>query len=191
MEDLLDDRFKDGLEEHRALSILGRVAGALRLLHQPWSINGQTWKLVYQDLKPANIMLGPHDHAYLIDAGGCRVTVNGKLASEGAHTPGYCPPECTMARMPIGSPTDSYCVGATLYHLLTGQSPASLLPDIIRSEDQHAVVPDRWDWKLLEKRASGETVRFVKACLGPSRDRPADGEVLVKELRRLSGGAGA
>src|SRR5262249_46242006 len=133
-----------------------------------------------------NVMLGASDHAYLIDLGGCRLSINDRLVLEGAHTPGYCPPECTMQQMSITPAADSYAVGSTLYHLLTGQAPLELLPKVIRSQDEHAVAPGRWDWPALQKRASPATYRFVRACLEPSaRNRPPDGEALVGEINRL------
>ncbi len=186
LEDLLEDRWSDGMEEHRALHVMRQVCGVLRHLHRPWTVGGATWKLVYQDLKPANIMLGWHDRAYLIDMGGCRLTINDKLALEGAHTPGYCPPECTLSQMAITPRADSYSVGSTLYHLLTGKNPLSLLPDVIRSLDEHCVRPEKWDWALLGRRAGSATVRLIRACLEPAaRNRPADGEELYNALGGL------
>jgi serine/threonine protein kinase len=188
LEDLLEDRWPDGMDEKRALEVMRQVAGVLRLLHRPWNIGGAGWRLVYQDLKPANIMLGAHDRAYLIDLGGCRVSINGKLVQEGAHTPGYCPPETTLAQMTITPAADSYAAGSSLYHLLTGVAPLSLLPDVIRSTDEHAVRPERWDWPLLERKASPATCKLIRACLDPAAsDRPADGEALYTEINRLLG----
>jgi serine/threonine protein kinase len=141
----LDDRWSDGMDEHRALEVMRQVAGVLAILHQPWDLGGASWRLIYQDLKPANIMLGAGDRAYLIDLGGCRLTIDGKLRQEGAHTPGYCPLESTLAQMTITPAADSYTAGSTLFHLLTGKPPLSFLPDVIRSADEHAVRPENWD----------------------------------------------
>ena len=179
LEDLLEDRWPDGMEEHRALYVMRQVCEVLRRLHRPWTVSGTTWQLVYQDMKPANIMLGAHDRAYLIDLGGCRLSINDRLVLEGAHTPGYCPPECTLSQMTITPRADCYGVGSTLFHLLTGKNPLSLLPDVIRSLDEHSVRPDKWDWKLLEAKARPATVRLVRACLDPlAGNRPRDGEEL-------------
>src|SRR5262249_53176207 len=158
------DRWAEGMEEALALEVMRQVAGVLALVHRPWTVNGQAWRLVYLDLKPANVMLGPHGHAYLIDLGGCRLSINGRLVLEGAHTPGYCPPEGTLAQMSIGPPADVYPFGSTLYHLLTGHSPLALLPEVVRSQDEHAVRPERWDWAGLARRASPGTCRLVRAC---------------------------
>ena len=168
------------------MQVLRQAAGVLRLLHRPWTIGGACWQLVYQDLKPANIMLGAHDRAYLIDLGGCRLTINDRLTQEGAHTPGYCPPESTLAQMSITPAADSYTAGSTLFHLLTGKSPLTFLPDMIRSLDEHAVRPERWDWPLLERKASPATCRFIRDCLDPvAANRPADGADLYEQINRL------
>jgi serine/threonine protein kinase len=186
LEDLLEDRWPDGMSEDRALRVMQQVCDVLRVLHRPWTVGGASWRLVYQDLKPANIMLGAHDRAYLIDMGGCRLTINDKLALEGAHTPGYCPPELTLSQMSITPRADSYTVGSTLYHLLTGKHPLSLLPDVIRSLDEHAVRPEKWDWGLLQRRAGAATVALVRACLDPvAGNRPAHGEELATALAQL------
>lgn len=186
LEELLEERWPDGMPEARALDVMLQVAGVLRHLHAPWTVGGAAWSLVYQDLKPANVMLGPDDRAYLIDFGGCRVTIGGRPAMEGAHTPGYCPPECTLARMEVGPRADVYSAGCTLYHLLTGTGPLTLLPEVIRSLDEHAVRPEKWDWALLRRKASGPACELVRACLSPSpRDRPADGGGLCEALGRL------
>jgi serine/threonine protein kinase len=133
-------------------------------------------------------MLGHHDRAYLIDLGGCRLTINGQLRLEGAHTPGYCPLETTLAQMTITAAADSYTAGSTLFHLLTGKAPLSFLPDVIRSTDEHAVRPESWDWALLEQKASPPTCALVRRCLDPvASNRPADGAALYDEINRLLG----
>jgi serine/threonine protein kinase len=188
LEDLLDDRWPQGMDEHRALEVMRQVSSVLSVLHKPWTIAGATWRLIYQDLKPANIMLGAHDRAYLIDLGGCRLTIDGKLRQEGAHTPGYCPPESTLAQMTITAAADSYTAGSTLFHLLTGKAPLSFLPDVIRSSDEHAVRPESWDWARLEKKASPATCRLIRSCLDPTAgNRPADGAELFEQINRLLG----
>jgi serine/threonine protein kinase len=188
LEDLIKEEWRDGVEEHRGLEILRQVINVLRILHRPVQMaNGAIWRIVYQDLKPANILLGEHDYAVLIDFGGCWVTVNGQAVMMGASSAGYCPPECGKQGSTLTPAADSYTVGSTLYHLLTGQSPTDLLSGGLAGTERH-VRPDRWDWDLLSRKASAATVRLVRTCLEPgAKDRPADGSTLHDALVRLLG----
>jgi serine/threonine protein kinase len=186
LEDVLEEQAPAGLDEGRALGVLVQVLDVLRRLHRTAGpAGGGRWDVVYQDLKPGNILLGPHDRATLIDLGGCRLSVDGRLALRGAHTPGYCPEECCRADVPVTAAADAYAAGSTLYHLLTGRPPADFLPRVPRGPEDHAVHPDRWDWALLEGKASPGACRLVRRCLHPvPGQRPTDDE-LAAEVRRL------
>jgi serine/threonine protein kinase len=187
LESLLEREMRQGMEEQRALGIVQQITYVLRLLHRAWTMsNGDRWELVYQDLKPANVLLGAHDYAALVDWGGCRLLVNGRVALAGAFTPGYCPPECGLTGVPLTPAADSYTVGSTLYHLLTGTAPGKFLPPGLAGSATPAVLPDRWDWALLEKKATAATCKLVRACLHANpRDRPPDGAALHEEITRL------
>jgi hypothetical protein len=88
--------------------------------------------------------------------------------------------------MTITPRADVYTFGSTLYHLLTGKNPLSFLPDVIRSLDEHAVRPEKWDWALLQRKASAATCRLVRECVDPvAGNRPAGGEELCAALSRL------
>jgi serine/threonine protein kinase len=102
----------------QALVWVTQVADALVYLHsrQP--------PVVHRDIKPANIRITPEGQAMLVDFGLVKVYDPHLRTTMGARavTPGYAPPEqyghgATDAR------TDIYALGATLYHMLTGQEP--------------------------------------------------------------------
>ena len=95
LEELLQREFPKGMEEHRALEIIAPVVQILERLHEPWRLpSGRTWHCVYQDLKPANILIDPLGRPTLLDFGGCQVVIDGVPVLEGACTAGYAPPEC-------------------------------------------------------------------------------------------------
>lgn len=81
--------------------------------------------IIYRDMKPANVMLKPDGQVALIDFGTAREY---KEHSQGdttwLGTRGYAAPEQFGGRGQTDARTDIYCLGATMYHLLTGYSPA-------------------------------------------------------------------
>lgn len=78
--------------------------------------------IIYRDMKPANIMLQPNGNIKLIDFGIAKEYKEDEIAD--AHrmgTRGYAAPEQFDGK--TDARTDVYCLGATLYHLLTGKNP--------------------------------------------------------------------
>lgn len=82
--------------------------------------------IIYRDMKPANVMLKPNDDITLIDFGTAREFKNRAMVEDTTclGTRGYAAPEQFGGRGQTDARTDIYCLGATLYHLLTGHSPA-------------------------------------------------------------------
>ena len=119
------------LSENLVLNYMQQLLPALDAAHKQ-----NVWHL---DIKPENIMVDRHGHAYLIDFGASKhvepsSTLTTSLAL--AYTPGYCPPELLdlsnetpeyylQAIKDIGPWTDIYALGATMYNLLTDTIPPS------------------------------------------------------------------
>jgi serine/threonine protein kinase len=76
--------------------------------------------VLYRDLKPSNLMLTPDGRIVFIDFGIARTSLP-KDAATRVITAGYSPPEQYFGRPETRS--DLYALGATLFHLLTGQRP--------------------------------------------------------------------
>lgn len=96
------------------------VCDVLNYLHT------QSPPIVYRDLKPANIMLKPNNSITLIDFGTAREAKNTAAADTiSLGTRGYAAPEQFGDNARTDSRTDIYCLGATLYHLVTGHNPAT------------------------------------------------------------------
>src|ERR671939_995701 len=100
----------------RALRIVGQIASALDAAHARG--------LVHRDVKPANILIGDGDRAYLSDFG-----VVKELASNGATRTGsfvgtieYCAPEQIEGRAVDGR-ADVYALACVLYECLAGTPP--------------------------------------------------------------------
>lgn len=129
------------LEEHGAqpqeyvIKWAKQLCDALGYLH---SLNPP---IIYRDMKPANIMLKPDGNITLIDFGTAKTYDFAVGETTGIGTVGYAAPE-----QYIGSGlgrtdarTDIYCLGITLYHLLTGIDPCR---NVISNRSIRAVNPN-------------------------------------------------
>lgn len=94
------------------------LCGVLEYLHS------QNPPIIYRDMKPANVMLQPNGNVKLIDFGIAREYKEQNLEDTvSLGTKGYAAPEQFGGRGQTDARTDIYCLGVTLYHLLTGQNP--------------------------------------------------------------------
>lgn len=89
-------------------------------------LHSQPKPIIYRDMKPANVMLKPDGTVTLIDFGTAREFKDRQMVEDTTclGTRGYAAPEQFGGRGQTDARTDIYCLGATLYHLLTGHSPA-------------------------------------------------------------------
>lgn len=119
-EDLQDmlDRTSRPLPESQALGWIGQVCDALTYLHQHQP------PIIHRDIKPGNIRITPRGQAMLVDFGIAKLYDSQTHTTAGARafTPGYSPPE-QYGKGPTDERSDIYALGATLYTLLTNQTP--------------------------------------------------------------------
>jgi class 3 adenylate cyclase/ABC-type branched-subunit amino acid transport system substrate-binding protein/streptogramin lyase/predicted Ser/Thr protein kinase len=114
--DLKDLIVREGpLAPERTLAIAGQVAAALGAAHARG--------LVHRDVKPGNVLLDEHEHAYLTDFGltkqvGGASTQTGQLVG----TLDYLAPE-QIAGQEVDGRTDEYALACLLYECLTGSPP--------------------------------------------------------------------
>jgi len=107
-----------GLRPRTALPWIIQTCDAISYLH------GQRPPVIHRDIKPANIKITPDGRAVLVDFGIAKRYDPQRATSAGARavTPGYSPPE-QYGGASTDARSDIYALGATLYHLLTGQQP--------------------------------------------------------------------
>ena len=115
----------DNITAEWLLPVLEKILSALGYLHAQG--------LIHRDIKPNNILLREDGEPILIDFGTARA-----LESTHSHshigTPGYMPLEQLSAGGKRGPWTDFYALGATCYHLITGEIPPHSLDRIEEDE---------------------------------------------------------
>lgn len=100
------------------------IAWAKQLTDVLGYLHSRTPAIIYRDMKPANIMLRPDGNVTLIDFGTAREYKEKNLADTTClGTVGYAAPEQFGGMGQTDARTDIYCLGATLYHLVTGMNP--------------------------------------------------------------------
>jgi serine/threonine protein kinase len=105
------------LEEDEAVGYVRRIGEALSEVHAV--------QLLHRDIKPENILLSEDHRVTLVDFGSAREFAAGQTKRMTALlTPGYAPLEQYGQQARFGAFTDIYALGATLYHMLTGQPPS-------------------------------------------------------------------
>lgn len=160
--------------EWTAVELAITVGEAIKYLH------GQN--MVHLDLKPGNIMLRGDDPV-LIDFGlSKQYDAAGKAetsANVGGGTPGYAPLEqvafSTAGTLPVTM--DVYAMGATLYRMLSGETPPPA----------HNINEYGFDdTALRQKGVSPELISIIRQAMMPlSRQRYASMDKMVAALRSL------
>jgi len=135
------------LEEHGALPQEYVIEWGKELCDVLEYLHNRKPPIIYRDLKPSNIMLKPNGTITLIDFGTAReYKKDGYNDTTCLGTKGYAAPEQFGGMGQTDARTDIYCLGTTMYHLLTGHNPC---------EPPYELYPIRyWDSKLssgLEK----------------------------------------
>jgi DNA-binding beta-propeller fold protein YncE len=161
-------RAEGRLDPGRAAHIVSQVASALDAAHARG--------IVHRDVKPANVLLGAADHAYLTDFGLTKnlTSHTGSTRAGGwVGTLGYVAPEQIRGER-IDARADVYALGCVLYHALSGSPPyqrdsdeATLwahLHDDPPSIAAHAAgVPQRFDEVLRRAMAKDPDERYPSA----------------------------
>jgi serine/threonine protein kinase len=146
------------LPEAEVLSWITQVCDALVYLHS------QQPPIIHRDIKPANIKITPDGRAMLVDFGIAKIYDPHLKTTLGARafTPGYSPHE-QYGQGVTDERTDIYALGATLYHILTGQEPVESIQRILRDP---LVAPEQ-----LNPSISNSTSAALKTALNVDPER--------------------
>lgn len=114
----LAQRLKDGkLDDREAVRMIADAAEAVHAAH--------SLGIIHRDLKPSNILVDPEGRVRVTDFGLAKhTTENNDLTEKGVivGTFAYMSPEQAKGDpAKIGKESDIYCLGSSLYQLLTGQ----------------------------------------------------------------------
>ena len=188
MEFVEGETIKDILEkgkifdERVALEIVLAVAEALKHAH----LRG----LIHRDVKPENVILTKDGGVKLADLGLARPTADEKWAMSEAGmaigTPYYISPEQVRGQVNVDIRADIYGLGATLYHMVTGQVPytGETPNDVMKKHADKKVLlvpPDHLNTRLSS--GLGEVVETMMAKDRENRYRnPSD---LILDLKCL------
>ena len=158
---------KGRLPQEDALIICESVAEAL----------GYAWnlcKIVHCDVKPENIMCDSKGCVKVTDLGLCQSTSlinsNAGVPNEIVGTPAYMSPEQIYADQVLDCRADIYCLGATLYHLVTGRTlfPFPNVDDVVRAHiNPESFAPDP---RTFNPKLSEDFVRLIAHMLVKDRN---------------------
>ncbi|MEJ5197702.1 MAG: serine/threonine-protein kinase [Anaerolineae bacterium] len=163
------------LEEDAVIGWMDQLCDALTYLHT------QDPPVLHRDIKPSNIKLTPRGTVKLVDFGLVKLLQPDETRTvtvvQGRGTVAYTPLEQyggdtghTDAR------SDVYSLGATMYHLLTGQAPADAKQRFLKPG---SLIPPR----DINPRISPHVERAILAAMAQHPDdRPASVEALRQML---------
>lgn len=122
-------------------------------------LHRQNPPIIYRDMKPANVMLKPDGNIVVIDFGTARTNKGGSNQdTTWLGTRGYAAPEQFGGQGETDARTDIYTLGTTLYHLITGYSPA---------DTNFVVYPVG---QLVPELAGSGIEKIISKCCEPRRE---------------------
>lgn len=174
---------RDGpLPEDEAVRIIAQVCQGLHRAHKQ--------KLIHRDVKPDNILVTSDGMAKLTDLGLVKIgdaedELNLTKTGRGLGTPNYMAPEQFRDAKNADVRCDIYSIGATLYTLLTGETPFGKVGPLecwLRKQRNELPPPREVNPKISE-RVSWAVMR---AMSGDPAARPASCKEFVEDLTGAS-----
>lgn len=117
---IIDVRDRQSLPPKEIVRITGKILQAIRYVHASG--------MLHLDISPDNILIDRTGEPVLIDFGAARTRVTPNDAGAwplGCVKDGYSPPEFYVVDRERGAWSDLYSLGASLYHVMSGDAPPS------------------------------------------------------------------
>jgi serine/threonine protein kinase len=183
--------FVDGLNLAQLLELRGlpfryetiipwteKLLDALAYLHR------QREPIIHRDIKPANIKATNEGEIYLLDFGLAKGAPGQDTSSVHGYTAAYAPLE-QLNNSGTSAQSDLYSLGATLYHLLTGDPPisASKREEIMEDGNRDPLIPVHRSNPELPEALS---VIIAQAMGMKRRDRFASAVSMRESLREAT-----
>jgi len=180
VQDILDE--KGGIPEKRTIEICSQIGDALS---HAWDRG-----LVHRDIKPGNIVIAPDGSAKITDFGLAKYTLDDDVAlTDTGTTLGtayYLSPEQARGESTIDTRSDIYALGASMFHMLTGQPPYQGTPVAVMTQHVSAPLPDP---KQFKPELSNEICDVIRMMMAKDRrDRYRTPDELVIDLKRMLAG---
>ena len=181
---VFDDITENGsYTEQEAIRIAISIARALEHAHAAG--------FIHRDVKPKNIMITKDGVVKLADMGLARAVSDREAAESEAGkafgTPYYIAPEQIRGEVDVDFRADIYSLGATLYHMVTGQvpfdgpNPSAVMHKHLKQE---LVPPDHLNTKL-----SSGIGEIIEVCMAKDRNqRYANTHDLLEDLEAIARG---
>ena len=162
------------IQEDEAVTMLLPLMESLEKVHAEG--------ILHRDIAPDNIFLTKDGQVKLIDFGAARyATTSYSRSLTVVIKPGYSPEEQYRSRSDQGPHTDVYALGATLYKMITGETPPDAMERRAKYEGQNKdiLIPP-------QKYAKGLSLARRNAILNAMNvrieDRTPDVETFIREL---------
>src|SRR5262245_7912924 len=161
---------RDGpMSEEQAIRIIAQVCQGLHKAHK--------LKMVHRDVKPDNILVTPEGVAKLTDLGlvkDAENDINLTRTGRGLGTPNYMAPEQFRDAKNADIRCDIYSLGATLYTLLTAETPFGKVGpldcwmrkqrnDLPAARELNPAVSERVSW-AVQRAMSGDPAQRPSSC---------------------------
>jgi len=169
------------LEERFALQVTLQIARALEHAHK----HG----LVHRDVKPQNILVTRNNMAKLCDLGLAKLQNEnvGDPTGVPVGTPHYLSPEQARGEADVDIRSDIYSLGASLFHMLTGETPfEGQSPMVLMTKHlTEAPEPPR---RLNPDVSRGASELVLQMLEKDKEDRPQTPSELIKDLQQVLSG---